>query len=1083
MLLKFLILRGGFYIGRRPIPVLKAKFLGLCPGCDEDLYTYAESCKCTLSSDLMEDLRRAEEFMEFFRKCTGFEASEIQKVWARRLVRGESFAAIAPTGTGKTVLGIVSSLFFARNSKSYLIFPTLLLVNQAEDLSKKFSERAGLNLEILSYISGRRDLLDSISKGEFDVLITTNQFLARNFDLIKDKKFGFVFVDDVDSMMKASRNLEKVLLLLGFSQEEIREKIPAEGEKGVIFMASATGKAGKKTLLLRYLLNFDVGAIREGKLRNVVDISVNKKETGSLIDIIRKMGRKGGLIFLRRMEEAERVAELLEKEGISAEIARGSDPDMLERFRKGETDVLIGAAKPYGVLVRGIDIPEVRYTVFYGAPMYEISISNLEEISPGVLSIALASLSGILGKEALVLSRQLKLNPDEEKIRRAKEILSDFLSSSPKIENVLFRDGEAFLCIPDMLTYIQGSGRSSRLRPGGLTKGASFLMEDELLDFFVRRASAYDIDFVDIGSVDLSSLRKEIDEDRARKKEEKKEILRHILFIVESPNKARTISKFFGKPSRRYYDGAVVYETSTGTEVLTIVATLGHLVDLTTKEGFHGVLCEGDEFIPVYTTIKRCRKCGHQFTDLQACPLCGSSDIADSRSTINLILRLAAESERVLIGTDPDTEGEKIAWDLYQMISRIKGNIKRAEFHEVTKKAIMKAIAESKDIDENRVKAQVIRRIEDRWIGFELSQEVQKKFRRKNLSAGRAQTPVLGWIIDRTNEHKKKTKFTVISGDDFVISVEGEVIDEGRFKAFVSTVSESLETIAPPPPFSTGELLKEANRMFKMSSDLVMQIAQDLFETGLITYHRTDSIRVSDAGLRVAEQFLRENFRPRVWSSEGAHECIRPTRPLTSSDIIQLSREGVIQVKLSRDHLRIYDLIFNRFMASQAREAKFVKRKYVIRIEGREFEEERYTSVVDPGWTDYYKVIKIRKQLPEEMEVEVRHIRKPKVPLYSQGDIVSIMKEKKIGRPSTYSTIIGKILMRGYAVERNGKLYSTSLGEKVHSYLVNNYKELVDEQRTALLEKKMDEVESGNMDYQQLLKELFHEIRNRKSSK
>jgi reverse gyrase len=115
--------------------------------------------------------------------------------------------------------------------------------------------------------------------------------------------------------------------------------------------------------------------------------------------------------------------------------------------------------------------------------------------------------------------------------------------------------------------------------------------------------------------------------------------------------------------------------------------------------------------------------------------------------------------------------------------------------------------------------------------------------------------------------------------------------------------------------------------------------------------------------------------------------------------------------------------------------------------------------------------------------VEVRHIRKPKVPLYSQGDIVSIMKEKKIGRPSTYSTIIGKILMRGYAVERNGKLYSTSLGEKVHSYLVNNYKELVDEQRTALLEKKMDEVESGNMDYQQLLKELFHEIRNRKSSK
>ena len=1060
--------------------MLKAKFLGLCPGCDEDLYTYAESCKCTLSSDLMKDLRRSEEFLEFFKRCTGFEASEIQKVWARRLIKGESFAAIAPTGTGKTVLGIVSSLFFARDGRSYLIFPTLLLVNQAENLSRTFSERACLNLNILSYTSGRKDLLDSIGKGEFDVLITTNQFLARNFDIIKDKRFDFIFVDDVDSMMKASKNLEKVLLLLGFSQDEIKERRSMGGNKGIVFMASATGKAGKKTSLLRYLLNFDVGAIREGKLRNVVDISVNKRDMTILVDIVSKMGKNGGLIFLKRMEEADRIAEFLGENGIPAEIARGSDPEMLERFRRGETNVLIGAAKPYGVLVRGIDIPEVRYTVFYGAPMYEIGISNLEEISPGVLSIALASLSGMIGREALVLSRQLRLNPDEEKVRKAKRIISDFLSSNPKMENILIRNGEAFLCIPDMLTYIQGSGRSSRLRPGGLTKGSSFLMEEELLDFFVRRASAYDIDFVDISSVDLDSLRREIDEDRARKKEEKKEILRHVLFIVESPNKARTISKFFGKPSRRYYDGAVVYETSTGAEVLTIVATLGHLVDLTTKEGFHGVLYEEDEFIPVYTTIKRCRKCGHQFTDLQTCPLCGSDDITDSRSTINLILRLAAESERVLIGTDPDTEGEKIAWDLYQMISRINGNVRRAEFHEVTKKAILKAIAESKDIDENRVKAQVIRRVEDRWIGFELSQEVQKKFERKNLSAGRAQTPVLGWIIDRTREHKRKTTFTVVSGEDIMISVEGKIINEGKFKASVSMESESLEVIGPPPPFSTGELLKEANRLLKMPSDLVMQIAQDLFETGLITYHRTDSIRVSDAGLRIAEQFLRENFRPRMWSSEGAHECIRPTRPLTSSDIIQLLREGVFQMRLSRDHLRIYDLIFDRFMASQAKEAKLVKRKYVIYVEGQRFEEERYTSVLDPGWTNYYKVIKVKKPLPEEIYVEVRHVRKPRVPLFSQGDIVSIMKEKRIGRPSTYSTIIGKILMRGYAIERNGKLYSTSLGERVYSYLVNNYRELVDEQRTALLEKKMDDVENGNMDYQQLLKELFNEIRARR---
>ena len=206
----------------------------------------------------------------------------------------------------------------------------------------------------------------------------------------------------------------------------------------------------------------------------------------------------------------------------------------------------------------------------------------------------------------------------------------------------------------------------------------------------------------------------------------------------------------------------------------------------------------------------------------------------------------------------------------------------RAEFHEVTKFAIIKALSEFRDISENRVKAQIVRRIEDRWIGFELSQILQKVFKNRNLSAGRAQTPTLGWIIQRYKEHLKREDITLIEGDGIHFRIEGKVGKPGEAKAYVKVVAEEYVNAPPPPPFTTDDMLKEANRVLKLGASETMSLAQNLFEAGLITYHRTDSHRVSEAGLRVARVFLDEKFRPRVLGRNGrsrvhtsrqAHDC------------------------------------------------------------------------------------------------------------------------------------------------------------------------------------------------------------------
>ncbi|MEM2842234.1 MAG: toprim domain-containing protein, partial [Thermoproteota archaeon] len=240
--------------------------------------------------------------------------------------------------------------------------------------------------------------------------------------------------------------------------------------------------------------------------------------------------------------------------------------------------------------------------------------------------------------------------------------------------------------------------------------------------------------------------------------------IQQVLVIVESPTKARTISSFFNGTYNRRSDG-VYKNTAFGDNFfLEVIATGGHVTDLSLTEGFHGVLITNVEgHLPVYSFIRRCKRCGNQFNSLTRCPSCGSSDFIDKGDVVSVIRQTALISDRVLIATDPDAEGEKIAWDLYVMLKPFNRNIMRAEFYEVTRYAFEEAIRSPRDISLNLVDAQISRRIEDRWIGFELSRRLWKHFSKKTLSAGRAQSPILNWIVNRTRENKEKITYALIA--------------------------------------------------------------------------------------------------------------------------------------------------------------------------------------------------------------------------------------------------------------------------------------------------------------------------------
>jgi reverse gyrase len=1025
----------------------------LCPVCGGDL-SFEEIERGICLNKKTRICEESElEFEKFFEKCVA-PLREIQRMWAKRILRGESFSLVAPTGIGKTSFGLAMSLFLAKKrKKSYVIFPTSLLVKQAVETLKNFAGKVGMEIglnEVKDFSVGfyhseveRGGFFENLHN--FDILITTSQFLAKNFDKLEGLKFDFVFVDDVDSVLKASRNIERILKLLDL-----------EKKKSVLVVSTATAKVGRKAELFRRYLNFSIGS-SQFFLRNIEDVIANST---SIEELLEKLG-DGGIIYARSLEECEELKERLREFKVG--IVTSKNLKDFEAFLKGEVKHLIGTAHHYGALVRGLDLPEkIKFAIFTGCPAYRVRVEDLEKVSPSVLRI-LVHFYKDDERIAKYVSKLRFIEKIAGEVRGAlKEVMSE---REANVRDAVVRKGE--IIFPDVRTYIQASGRTSRLTVNGLTKGASFLFEgdNQLLNAFIERAKFFDINFRDISEINLDFLKREIEESRKKKRE--LDLIRPALFIVESPTKAKQIARFFGRPGIRMVDSVPVYEVPTEKYLLLITSTLGHLTDLVTNRGFHGV--EG--FTPIYTTIKRCRKCGNQFTE-SVCPRCRSEVYEDSYRIISSLRKVAEEAEIIIVGTDPDAEGEKIGWDLRCLLC---GEIKRAEFHEVTKRAILEALNNLKLPNLNLVKAQIVRRIEDRWIGFELSQKLQNHFGKKNLSAGRAQTPALGWIIERYRDSRKKRSIAVFP--DYEISLELET-GEKELELKIELLEDRIEKRTPFPPYTTNSLLFDANMILKMSAKQTMQIAQELFENGLITYHRTDSTRVSEVGMAIAREYLKDDFQGREWFSEGAHECIRPTRAVDRNTLERLIDEGILVVEGFRwPHFALYDLIFRRFMASQCKEFTVRVKKYRISVAGKTFDEERIVSAEGRAY-ELFKSVWVKKDLApgiHRAKVEIRKV--PVSPLLSQADLIRMMKERGIGRPSTYSVILDKLFARGYIFEKNGKLIPTKEGIKVYEYLIENYERFISEARTRNLEEKMDAIERGEVDYLEALKELYEEIK------
>ncbi|HDH91616.1 MAG TPA: reverse gyrase, partial [Candidatus Aenigmarchaeota archaeon] len=895
------------------------------------------------------------------------------------------------------------------------------------------------------------------------------------------------------------------------------------------------------------ILNFSVGSSTIS-FRNIEDFFLPKAEVNQqVLNLIKLLG-KGGLVFVGIDEGskfAEELSSFLKKKGIKAEafISGKSKSEILKKFSEGEIDVLVGVASYYGILVRGLDLPHViRYAIFTSVPKFKFSL-EFEEVRPFRLYVLLSDLLDYIPqsdrKRALELIQRFRnhiINLEREKLekltkileerkeekefsfqiqicKQAKEFLVEIFKKKEFLKNLekspYFSlkeiEGKKYILLPDIRTYIQASGRTSRLFAGGISKGISIVLVDEEKVFkgLERQLRWFfeESEFKEFKEKAVKKALEEVDRDRnlVRKIIEGKidlkfkDPIKSALLIVESPHKAETIANFFGKPSRREVNGLNVYEITTGNYSLSIVASKGHILDLVEDKGFYGVLIKNSKFTPIYDSIKKCLKCGYQFVSSNICPKCKSKEIKDARERIEAIREIAREVDLVFLGTDPDTEGEKISWDIFNIVKTCAKEVKRLEFHEVTRRAIKEALEKFREIDENLVNAQIVRRIEDRWLGFKLSEIVQRRFRNKGLSAGRVQTPVLGWIIKRYDEYRKSWIFLIkiILENGQTLSFEfkkfpKEFLEKIKRNEFVEVVEERIEEkeISPLPPFTTDTMLSEASKKLGFSAQKTMQLAQTLFESGLITYHRTDSVRVSEEGIRVAKEYISDRFSPEVfkgrrWTKEkGAHECIRPVKPIDSFELRKLIREGVIVrgKELSLDHFKLYDLIFKRFIASQMKEVRVKIQKVKVRMNELIGELEQIVEILEHGFDLVYP-LKVWDRLKKKIKIiDVKFGKQPKILPFTQGELIKEMREKGIGRPSTYATILQKLFERKYVIERKGRIIPTLLGRKVFFFLSRRFGEIVSEEKTRELEAKMDRIEEG-YDYQKVLLEEYKLVR------
>lgn len=550
------------------------------------------------------------------------------------------------------------------------------------------------------------------------------------------------------------------------------------------------------------------------------------------------------------------------------------------------------------------------------------------------------------------------------------------------------------------------------------------------------------------------------------------------LVIVESPAKAKTIGKYLGKN----------YE---------VKACMGHLRDL--PKSVIGVDTDND-FEPAYAPIK------------------GKEDI------IKDLKKSAKGAQMVYLATDPDREGEAISWHLKELLSLSDDNSCRVTFNEITKKVVQESIVEPREIEQHRVDAQQARRILDRIVGYQLSPLLWKKIRR-GLSAGRVQSVATRMVDDREREIEafipeeywsldaqlqmddlKKTAFTThyhgFNGKKTELKNAEEVqaiIEATKSAVFaVKTVKRSDKYRSPSPPFTTSTMQQEASRKLSMTPRRTMAIAQQLYEgidvagegtVGLITYMRTDSLRISDEAAAGAKTFIEGRYgkdyypkTPNVYKTKGsaqdAHEAIRPSYVDWTPE--QLKKD------LSGEQYRLYRLIWSRFMASQMSNAiydsvavEIEAADHTFRASASSLKFSGYTAVYEEGKDDEKEekysplpslqegeVLGLKEFLPEQ------HFTHPPAH-YTDASLIRAMEEQGIGRPSTYAPTVSTILDREYVIKEGKYLKITNLGRVVTELMKERFTDVADLQFTAHMEERLDLVEAGDLEWKQILRDFY----------
>ena len=551
------------------------------------------------------------------------------------------------------------------------------------------------------------------------------------------------------------------------------------------------------------------------------------------------------------------------------------------------------------------------------------------------------------------------------------------------------------------------------------------------------------------------------------------------LVIVESPSKAKTIGKYLGPE-------------------YTVKASMGHLRDL--PKSTIGVDIEGG-FVPEYIPIE------------------------NKTEIIEDLRKSAKKAERVYLATDPDREGEAISWHLKELLELPEEKTSRVTFNEITKNVVTDAIAHPRSIDYNLVDAQQARRVLDRIVGYQLSPLLWKKVRR-GLSAGRVQSVATRLVVDRENEIRafqpkeywslevvldRVGKPGTFTAKYYGTDKKKELENEQQVDAVLRDITDQVFTVASvkradkkrtaAPPFTTSTLQQEASRKLNMTPKRTMAIAQQLYEgvdvegegtLGLITYMRTDSLRLSNEAMSAAADFIKQRYGAPYYygkfhvfktksGAQDAHEAIRPTH-------VELDPEK-IRRSLTSEQYRLYKLIWSRFLASQMADAVYDTVSIDTTCAGHTFRS-THQSVKFGGFLAVYEEGKdeedqaVGSPLPDlqvgdtalcrDIKKE-QHFTQPPA-RYTEASLVKAMEEKGVGRPSTYAGIVSTIQDREYVNRIEKHLHPTPLGEVVTGLMVDRFKDIIDVEFTAHMEDLLDGVEAGNQNWKTVLSDFYKDF-------